>query len=119
MKAVPDGRRGTVSNCVWRGQLIGIIRIAKSPRLRTRRREGSLSFVQNQQPRLKLTLGPVVFGAAIAVMNPFPWESERVLRPLRTEFPAQTVRVHSMQEGAHTVLVPVHESGNHFCGRAL
>src|SRR5713101_4669369 len=57
--------------------------------------------------------------AGIAVLNPFPWESERVLRPLRTEFPAQAVRVHSMQEGAHTVLVPVHESGNHFCGRAL
>src|SRR6267143_2971708 len=48
-----------------------------------------------------------------------PWESARVLRPLWTEFPAQTVRVYSLQKSAHAVLVSTHESGDHICSRAL
>src|SRR6266481_4823057 len=46
-------------------------------------------------------------------------ESNRVLRPLWIEFPAQTVPMHSLQTSAHPVLVPIHEFGHHFCGRAL
>src|SRR6267143_441395 len=48
-----------------------------------------------------------------------PWESARVLRPLWTEFPAQTVRVHSLQKSADAVLVSIHESGDDICSRAL
>src|SRR5260370_16992162 len=36
-----------------------------------------------------------------------------------TEFPAQAIRVHSMQESAHAVLVSIHEFGDNSCGRAL
>src|SRR6267378_8284672 len=56
---------------------------------------------------------------AIAGLNPWLWERTRVLRPLWTELPAQTVRVHSMQKSADAVLVPIHEFDDHFCGRAL
>src|SRR5258708_35495444 len=56
---------------------------------------------------------------AIAGLNAWLWESTRVLRPLWTELPAQTVRVHSMQKSADAVLVPIHEFGDDFCGRAL
>src|SRR5467141_3315735 len=56
---------------------------------------------------------------AIAGLNPWLWERTRVLRPLWTELPAQTVRLHSLQKSADAVLVPIHEFGDDFCGRAL
>src|SRR6266436_7453211 len=56
---------------------------------------------------------------AIAGLNPWLWESSRVLRPLWTELPAQTVRVYSLQASAHAVLVPIYEFGNDFCSRAV
>src|SRR5258708_24546116 len=56
---------------------------------------------------------------AIAGLNPCVWESNRVFRPLWTELPAQTVRVHSLPKSADALLVPIHEFGDDFCGRAL
>src|SRR5262249_13844640 len=76
------------------------------------------TFVQEIRTGPKLVLGPVVFGQANAIhfgrccSDPSLWENYRVLRPLWTEFPAQTVRVHSLQEGAHAVLVSIHESSH-------
>src|SRR6267378_3363513 len=55
----------------------------------------------------------------IAGLNPFLCESSRVLRPLWTELPAQTVRVYSLQKSAHAVLVSIHEFGDDFRGRAV
>src|SRR5690349_3980450 len=56
---------------------------------------------------------------AIVVRIPSLRENYCVLRSLWTEFPAQTVRVHSLQESAHTILVSIHEPGHHSGGRAL
>src|ERR1700730_6198396 len=47
------------------------------------------------------------------------WESNRVLRSLWTEFPAQAVRVHSLQKSADAVLVSIHELGDDICGGTL
>src|SRR5438046_3271188 len=57
--------------------------------------------------------------STIVGLNPFQWECSRVLRPLWTELPAQTVRVYSLQKSAHAVLVSIHEFGDDFCGRAV
>src|SRR6266699_1057976 len=46
-------------------------------------------------------------------------ENDCVLRSLWTEFPAQTVCVHALQEGAHAILVSTHEFGHPFGGRTF
>src|ERR1041384_3952321 len=83
------------------------------------------SFVQESTTAPKLTLGPVVFRGIRAInwqrvsSNPLYGRTYCVLRSLWTEFPAQTVRVHSLQESAHAVLVSIHEFGHHPGGRPL
>lgn len=50
---------------------------------------------------------------------PAPWEGIRVLRMLRPELPAQTIRVHPLQSGGDAALVSTDEPGDSDGGCAL
>jgi len=80
----------------------GASRSRRTPRNAQLRSRERINFCARKETDTKTAPRTSSFGTAnayadaIAGLNPWLWERTRVLRPLWTELPAQTVRVHSM-----------------------